>query len=102
MTSGQVATMLNAKMSSLPLSAGQQQLFCLAKAILQDNRIVILDEVTSDIDAATEERIRVVLKEELRSRTVLMVAHRPSMLRVCDAVVELEGGRVARVAPEPG
>ena len=102
MASDQVATILDAKMSAFPLSAGQQQLFCLAKAMLQDNRIVILDEVTSDMDAATEERIRVVLKEELKGRTVLMVAHRPSMLSVCDVVVELEGGRVVRVTPEPG
>lgn len=95
----QVSTrILDAKMAALPLSAGQQQLFCLARALLQENKIVILDEVTSAMDAATEEMLRKVLAEGLKGRTVLMVAHRAAMLDICDVVVEVDGGRVVNVS----
>ncbi|KAK0752950.1 P-loop containing nucleoside triphosphate hydrolase protein, partial [Schizothecium vesticola] len=72
-----IKSILDATISALPLSAGQQQLFCLARALLQDKKIVNLDEVTSAIDIATEERLYIVLRNGLKGKTVLMVAHRP-------------------------
>ncbi|CAK7198432.1 hypothetical protein SEUCBS139899_001093 [Sporothrix eucalyptigena] len=96
------ATMLDRKMSDLPLSAGQQQQFGLASALLQHNRVVILDECTSAMDAATEARIKSLLRGPHQHRgftgkTVLMVAHRTSMLDICDMVVEMDKGRVVGV-----
>ncbi|KAH8900794.1 P-loop containing nucleoside triphosphate hydrolase protein [Thozetella sp. PMI_491] len=95
---GLLQHLLDANMESLPLSAGQLQLFCLAHALLQQHkRIVLLDEVTSALDYATEDKLRIILREDLRDRTVLMVAHRPEMLRMCDVTVHMEGGRVVDV-----
>lgn len=91
---------LGAEMRSLPLSAGQLQLFALAHAMLQrHHRIVLLDEVSSAMDGATEARFRAVLRsgETFRGRTVVMIAHRPEMLALCDIVVELDAGRVIRI-----
>lgn len=96
------ARILDAKMSLLPLSAGQQQLFCLARALLQHNRIVILDEVTSAIDTTTEEILRRVLQDELKGKTVVMIAHRATMLGICDVIVELDGGIVTKVSHRQG
>jgi ATP-binding cassette, subfamily C (CFTR/MRP), member 1 len=91
-----VTEILDANMGSPPLSAGQLQLFCLAHALLQDDRrIVLLDEVTSALEQTTEQKLHTVLKEKLRGRTVLMIAHRPEMLRLCDVVVHIEGGIIA-------
>ncbi|CAK7221037.1 hypothetical protein SBRCBS47491_004390 [Sporothrix bragantina] len=96
---------LDHNMSYLPLSAGQQQQFGLASALLQHNRVVILDECTSAMDAATEARIKALLKgpgsHYLVGKTVLMVAHRASMLDICDMVVEMDNGRVVRVESRP-
>lgn len=92
---------LAAEMKDLPLSAGQLQLFALAHALLQRHRrLVVLDEVTSAMDRDTEARFRAVLRdgEAFRGRTVVMVAHRPEMLALCDAVVEMDAGRVVGVA----
>jgi len=93
----QVRRILEAKISDLPMSAGQMQLLCLARALLQDNKMVLLDEVTSAIDVATEERVRSVLVKELRGKTVIMVAHREGMMGLCDVVVEMAGGRIVGV-----
>ena len=92
-----IKSILDATISALPLSAGQQQLFCLARALLQDKKIVILDEVTSAMDVATEERLCMVLRNGLKGKTVLMVAHRPKMLGICDFVVEIDAGMVVGV-----
>lgn len=103
--SATVSKLLDANMEELPLSAGQLQLFCLAHALLQHHkRIVLLDEVTSALDYATEDKLRMILKEGLRGRTVLMIAHRPEMLTMCDMVVRLESGQVvkAQSIPESG
>ncbi len=77
------------------LSGGQRQRIALARAILSDPRILVLDDATSAVDAATEERIFTGLRELLAGRTSLIVAHRVSTLRLADRVVLLEAGRVA-------
>jgi ATP-binding cassette subfamily B protein len=79
----------------LSLSGGQRQRVALARAILSDPRILVLDDATSAVDAATEERIFARLREVLADRTSLVVAHRVSTLSLADRVVLLEEGRVA-------
>ncbi|KAH8653666.1 hypothetical protein BX600DRAFT_84245 [Xylariales sp. PMI_506] len=97
LTQEDFSALLDAEMKALPLSPGQLQLFCLARALLRDSRVVLLDEVTSAVDHATEEKLRSVLREEMRGKTVVLIAHRPDMIAECQVVVEMEDGRVARV-----
>ncbi|ROQ39572.1 ATP-binding cassette subfamily B protein [Frondihabitans sp. PhB188] len=79
----------------LSLSGGQRQRIALARAILADPRILILDDATSAIDASTEQAIHDGLRDELAGRTVLLIAHRESTLHLADRIVVLEHGRVA-------
>ncbi|MCU1526238.1 MAG: transporter ATP-binding protein, partial [Frondihabitans sp.] len=78
----------------LSLSGGQRQRIALARAILSDPRILILDDATSAIDASTEQSIHEALRDELEGRTVLLIAHRESTLHLADRIVVLEHGRV--------
>jgi ATP-binding cassette subfamily B protein len=79
----------------LSLSGGQRQRVALARAVHSDPRILVLDDATSAVDAATEERIFARLREVLAGRTSLIVAHRVSTLSLADRVVLLDAGRVA-------
>ncbi|HWA28385.1 MAG TPA: ABC transporter ATP-binding protein [Lacunisphaera sp.] len=76
------------------LSLGQRQLVCFARALVADPRLVILDEATSSIDAATEARLQKALVTLLRGRTSFVVAHRLSTIRHADLVLVLDQGRV--------
>ncbi|GAA4265707.1 ABC transporter ATP-binding protein [Frondihabitans peucedani] len=78
----------------LSLSGGQRQRIALARAILSDPQILILDDATSAIDASTEQSIHEALRGELEGRTVLLIAHRESTLHLADRIVVLEHGRV--------
>ncbi|HVW47747.1 MAG TPA: ABC transporter ATP-binding protein [Solirubrobacterales bacterium] len=78
----------------LTLSGGQRQRIALARAILQDPRILILDDATSAVDARTEEAINEGLREVMADRTTLLVAHRRSTLHLADRVVVVDEGRV--------
>jgi ATP-binding cassette subfamily B protein len=79
----------------LSLSGGQRQRIAIARAILADPGILILDDATSAIDARTEESIHEGLRGALGSKTVLLVAHRESTLRLADRIVVLDHGRIA-------
>jgi ATP-binding cassette subfamily B protein len=79
----------------LTLSGGQRQRVALARTILADPRILVLDDATSAIDARTEEAILDALRDVLADRTTLLVAHRVSTLQLADRVVLLDAGRVA-------
>ncbi len=78
----------------LTLSGGQRQRIALARAILADPRILILDDATSAIDAKIEEAIHDALRQVMAGRTTLLVAHRRSTLHLADRIVMLERGRV--------
>jgi ATP-binding cassette subfamily B protein len=78
----------------LTLSGGQRQRIALARAILQDPRILILDDATSAVDSRTEEAINEGLRTVMADRTTLLVAHRRSTLHLADRVVVLDEGRV--------
>jgi ATP-binding cassette subfamily B protein len=78
----------------LTLSGGQRQRIALARALLTTPRILILDDATSSVDAATEEEIHATLRTIMRDRTTLLIAHRRSTLRLADRIVLLDRGRV--------
>lgn len=84
---------LQATMSAIALSHGQQQLFCLATAMLRKSKIVIMDEATSGVDEETETKMFDLIQEEFQDCTVISVAHRLKMAQGCDLVVVLSGGR---------
>ena len=79
----------------LTLSGGQRQRIALARAVLADPAILVLDDATSAIDARTEEAIHDGLRAVLDGRTTLLIAHRVSTLHLADRVVVLDAGRVA-------
>jgi len=77
------------------LSMGQRQLVSLARALIADPRILIMDEATSSIDAYTELIIQRALERVLRDRTSIVIAHRLSTVRNADRIIVLEGERIA-------
>jgi ABC-type multidrug transport system fused ATPase/permease subunit len=79
------------------LSLGQRQLICIARAVLADPRILILDEATSSVDAEAEYLIQQALGAVLEGRTALVIAHRLSTVRNADKIVALEEGRIVEV-----
>jgi len=76
------------------LSQGQRQLIAIARAVLADPRILILDEATSSVDTRTEQLIQRALDELLKGRTSFVIAHRLSTIRNADQVFVLEQGRI--------
>jgi len=78
----------------ITLSGGQKQRTAIARAILRDPRILILDDALSSVDTLTEERILTHLAGVMRGRTVILISHRVSTVRQADRIVVLEGGRM--------
>jgi len=78
----------------ITLSGGQKQRAAIARAILRDPRILILDDALSSVDTLTEERILTHLAGVMRGRTVILISHRVSTVRQADRIVVLEGGRI--------
>jgi ATP-binding cassette subfamily B protein len=76
------------------LSGGQKQRLALARVLLRDPSVIILDEATSHLDAVTERAIQGALRHSLRDRAALVIAHRPSTIRDADEVVVLDAGRI--------
>jgi ABC-type multidrug transport system fused ATPase/permease subunit len=79
----------------LTLSGGQRQRIAIARALLADPRILILDDATSSVDASTEQAIKIALREVMAGRTTFVIAHRLSTIALADDIVVLEGGRIA-------
>lgn len=76
------------------LSGGQRQRLAIARALLTDPRILILDDATSAIDSATEDRIQGAINRVLEGRTTLLITHRLSQIRRADRVIVLEDGAI--------
>jgi ABC-type multidrug transport system fused ATPase/permease subunit len=79
----------------ITLSGGQRQRLAIARALAVDPRVLILDDATASVDASTEARIRVGLREAMRDRTTLIIAHRLSTIALADEIVVLDDGRIA-------
>jgi len=78
----------------ITLSGGQRQRIAIARALVVDPRILILDDATASVDATTEARIRLGLREATRNRTTLIIAHRLSTIALADEIVVLDEGRI--------
>ena len=78
----------------LTLSGGQRQRLAIARALLADPRILVLDDATSSVDASTEQQIKAALREAMAGRTTFVIAHRLSTIALADEIVVLEHGRL--------
>ena len=76
------------------LSGGQRQRLSIARGVMVDSAVLILDDSTAAVDAATEVRIRTALKDIVKQRAVVIIAHRLSSLMHADEIVYLDGGRI--------
>ena len=79
------------------LSAGERQRISLARAILADRPLLVLDEATSDLDPGSEREVGYAIRAAFRHRTVIVIAHRLSTIRLADEIVVLDHGRVAEM-----
>ena len=79
------------------LSGGQRQRIAIARALLKDAPILVMDEAVSNLDAASEREVAAAMAHARQGRTTLVIAHRLSTIRAADRVVVLEAGRVAEV-----
>lgn len=85
---------LDAKIDDLPLSAGQRQLVCLARAITMKQKILLLDEATSRVDDKTDQLMQQVIRQEFSGCTIIAVAHRAHTLLDFDRIAVIDEGRV--------
>ena len=85
---------LDTKLYDDALSAGQKQQFSIARAILRDAPIVILDEATSSVDTRTERRIQEAMDSLMAGKTAFIIAHRLSTIRTADVILVMKEGRI--------
>jgi ATP-binding cassette subfamily B protein len=81
------------------LSGGQKQRLAMARAFLVNRSILLLDDIFSSVDSATEKRIFLAMKENFRGKTVLLVTHRVSILEQMDRIIYLSAGAVLEDGP---
>jgi ATP-binding cassette subfamily B protein len=79
----------------ITLSGGQRQRIAIARALVLDPRVLILDDATASVDATTEAQIKLGLREAMRGRTTIIIAHRLSTISLADEIVVLDAGAVA-------
>ena len=78
----------------LSLSGGQRQRLAIARALLANPRVLILDDATSSVDASTEQSIKLALAAAMSGRTTFVIAHRLSTIALADEIVVLDHGRI--------
>jgi ABC-type multidrug transport system fused ATPase/permease subunit len=79
----------------ITLSGGQRQRVAIARALVVDPRLLIFDDATASVDATTESRIKLGLREAMKGRTTIIIAHRLSTISLADEIVVLDSGRIA-------
>lgn len=75
-------------------SVGQKQLICLARAIIGNKKIVVLDEATANLDMRTDELIQITIKERFKQSTVITIAHRLNTVADYDKIIVVQDGKV--------
>lgn len=83
--------------NGVKLSGGQRQRIAIARALIRDPRVLILDEATSSLDTVSESLIQEALDRLVQNRTTFVVAHRLSTIRKADRIVVLENGKIIEV-----
>jgi ABC-type multidrug transport system fused ATPase/permease subunit len=96
---GDVTRGVDTRINAKSLSGGQKQRLALARAILRDPAVLILDEATSQIDAESEAKIQAALNDVTEGRTVLIIAHRFSTIRHADRIIVLDRGEIVGSGP---
>jgi len=76
------------------LSQGEKQLVCLARAMINKTKLILLDEATANVDVVTEKKIQDIIKEKFEGCTILMIAHRLNTIMFADDVLVLNEGKV--------
>jgi ATP-binding cassette subfamily B protein len=79
----------------IKLSGGQKQRIGIARALYKNANILIFDEATSALDDQTESIIIDTIKNLSRTLTIIIIAHRPKSIEICDRIIRLEGGKIA-------
>ena len=81
----------------IQMSGGQRQRLAIARAVLADARILIMDEATSNLDSESEKWIQLSLDDVLKGRTSFVIAHRLSTVRHADRILVMDGGRIVEI-----
>ena len=83
------------------LSVGQRQLICIARALVQDSRILLMDEATASIDKKMDQQIQKVVMDQMNKRTVITIAHRLETILGYDRIVVLiDGSKIEEGSPQ--
>ena len=78
------------------LSGGERQRLSIARAILKDSPIIILDEATSNVDPENEDRLQAAIEALMKNKTIIMIAHRLKTVRKADQILVLDGGHIVQ------
>ena len=78
------------------LSGGERQRICIARTMLKDAQIVILDEATANVDPENEKDLMTVIEELTREKTIIMIAHRLKTVRDADQILVMDQGRIVQ------